>query len=285
MANLLKWGEAKYVLVSYYYLREKGEKYIERILRDFDHVFLDSGAFTWRQHIYDEVLDELDEEYYQKMEEYIQAYINFINIYGEEFDLVTEIDVGNWQQKTRYRDRLEAEVNKKVTLLPVYHRPNPPIYLDYLCSKYPYVAFGSMKSGRTNKGLKEKTHKRLIRAKKYGTLTHGFAMTVVDIMKFLPLTSVDSASWIHGAKHGMTFWFDGKHLHSYDKFEKWNRVRLKEEVKNLGLSWDEFMDDKAKVINMFNLAQWVKFQKFLDGHGTGIGKFKESQEKFTKKGG
>lgn len=172
-SRLLKRAGAKYVLASYYYLREKGEKSIESVLRDFDHVFLDSGAFTWRQHIYDEVLDTQDEVYHQQMEMYINDYIEFIKRYGVEFDLVTEVDVGGWQQKTRYRERIEDTIDNEVTLLPVYHRPNPPIYLDYLCENYPYVAFGSMKSGRTNLGLIEKTLKRLIRAKKYGTKTHG----------------------------------------------------------------------------------------------------------------
>lgn len=80
----------------------------------------------------------------------------------------------------------------------------------------------------------------------------------------------------------MTFYFDGRTLRSYDKFQKWVRLRFKNEVKNIGISWDEFMDDKPQAVNAFNLTQWLRFQDYLDSEGSGLGMLKKKQEQFWR---
>jgi hypothetical protein len=80
----------------------------------------------------------------------------------------------------------------------------------------------------------------------------------------------------------MTFYFDGRELRSYDKYNKWIRCRFKSDVKNLGLSWDGFMDDKAKDIDSWNLYQWTAYQRYMETPGEGLGGFKTSQEAFWR---
>ena len=278
--TLREWG-AEHVLVSYFYLRQKGTKAIERVLTEFPDVFLDSGAFTLRQQIRREhqFVDSSEEN--QWVMKYIDDYVEFITRYGDVFTLVAEVDVGTWQQKTRYREILTEKLPSNITLLPVIHRADPDRYVEFLCQKYPYVAYAGLK-GYSVAENRRYMARRLIPAVKNGTQVHGFALTAVDIMRAFGLASVDSASWLHGGKHGMTFWFDGQHLRAYDKFQKWVRLRFKNEVKDLGISWIDFLDDKPYAINGFNLAQWLKFQNYLDSEVTGLGKFKKHQEQFWR---
>lgn len=276
----MKEWNVKHALSSYYYLRGKGEKVYNSILDgSFENLFLDSGAFTLRQSM--AYMTHNETEHDQAARLYLDEYAEFINRYGEGFTLVAELDVGTWQQKTRYREMLEDKIKANVILTPVIHRADPPQYVDYLCKHYPYVAFGALR-GYSIKDSISYMGKRLVYTKKYGTKSHGFAMTIVEVMKKFGLTSVDSASWVHGSKHGMTFYFDGRDLRSYDKFNKWIRLRFKNEVKNLGISWDDFMDDKARAVDSWNLAQWVKFQEYLDDEERGLGKFKRVQEAYWR---
>ena len=279
MHKILGECGAENVLVSFYYLREKGTKTIETILKKFPYVFLDSGAFTLRLRLAKEGIDPSSSYANDEIDLYIDDYAEFVNAYGEHFALVTEVDVGSWQQKTRYRAQLLDKLKGNVTLLPVVHRADPIRYVDFLCSKYPYIAYAGLKKHSIAEN-KKYLAQRLHWAKKHGKPIHGFALTVVEIMKSLGMASVDSASWLHGGKHGMTFYFDGRDLRSYDKFNKWIRLRFKNEVKGLGISWDDFMDDKPSAINAFNLIQWLKFQNYLNDETKGLGKLKKKQEEF-----
>jgi len=281
MHKLLAEHGAKYVLISYYYLREKGGRTVETILDKFDDVFLDSGAFTLRLQLEKNGVNPSSRYASDQIDDYLEDYVQFINEYGEHFTLVTELDVGSWQQKTRYREQLRDKIKANVTLLPVVHRADPNRYVDYLCEKYPYVAYAGLKGYSVAENRKY-IAQRLAPAKKNGTPIHGFALTAVDIMRNFGLASVDSASWLHVGKHGMTFWFDGRHLRAYDKFNKWVRARFKREVKGYGLNWDRFMDDHAYETNSFSLIQWLKFQEYLEEQGK-LGQFKEKQEQFWRK--
>lgn len=280
MYKLLNEHGAKYVLVSFYYLREKGYKTIEHILKLFPDVFLDSGAFTLRLRLEKEGIYAGSSYQSEELERYIDDYAQFINQYGSEFSLVTECDVGSWQQKTRYREILRDRIRDDITLLPVVHRADPERYVDYLCKNYPYVAYAGLK-GYSVPQNKKYMAQRLRYAKKHGKPIHGFALTAVEIMRNYGLASVDSASWLHAGKHGMTFWFDGRHLRSYDKFGKWVRARFKNEVKSYGLDWDRFMDDHAYEVNSFSLINWLKFQQYLEEEGK-LGRLKKKQEEFWR---
>jgi len=280
MHKLLEEHGAKYVLVSYYYLREKGYKTVEHILHKFPDVFLDSGAFTLRLQMEKRGVNPSSSYASDEILQYIEDYAQFINEYGDKFSLVTEVDVGSWQQKTRNRQILLEKIDKNITVLPVVHRIDPNRYVEFLCEKYPYVAYAGLK-GYSVAENKKYIAQRLLIAKKSKKPIHGFALTAVDIMRGYGLASVDSASWLHVGKHGMTFWFDGRHLRAYDKFNKWVRARFKNEVKSYGLNWDRFMDDHAYETNSFSLIQWLKFQDYIEQEGK-LGQFKNKQEKFWK---
>lgn len=282
MNKILHENGVKNTLISYYYLREKSEKTVEKILSQFENVFLDSGAFTF--HMMYQKLGYGWEEAYgsQQLVDYTKEYGEFLKKYGHRFEICAEIDVGHWPQKLRQREYLES-MAPDAKLLPVIHPSDPPEYRHFLCKNYEYVGLGGVGSARSLEAVKAYVTRSIQIARRYGTRYHGFAITIIEIMKMMPFFSCDSTSWLMGSKYGMTFYFDGHRLRAYDKFGKKIRKQFKHECIEMGIDFDLFIQDKAAVVNQFNLLQWLRFSNFLEEKGDrGIGMFKESQESFFR---
>jgi hypothetical protein len=282
MNKILLDNGVKNTLISYYYLREKGPKTLEKILNGFENVFLDSGAFTFhmmftkRGYGWEEAYNS------QELVDYTKEYGEFLAKYGHRFDIAAEIDVGHWPQKLRQREYLES-VAPNTKILPVIHPSDPPEYRHFLCKNYEYVGLGGVGNARSLEAIKSYVVRSMQVARQYGTRYHGFAITTIEIMKALPFFSCDSTSWLMGSKYGMTFYFDGHRLRAYDKFGKKVRKQLKHECIELGLDHDKFVGDVAATVNTFNLLQWKRFSDYLTTRGDGgIGMFKDSQESFFR---
>lgn len=270
--------DVRFALGSYFYLKDKSEKVLRRLLTNFEQVFLDSGAFTLRQHLRLRNAHISEEEMHNQVMEYIDEYAEFLNRYGEEFNEVAEIDVGHWQQKTRYREHLMSQVKTNINLMPVVHSRDPDRYVEFLCNKYNNVAFATRRTGTKRQNINY-MEKRFLTAKRYNAPIHGFAVTTPEVINKLGFYSVDSATWVHAMKHGMTFIFRKNKFFMYDNMDKWVRVKLKNEVKNMGLDWDKFMDDHPKTVHRFSLMQWVKYQNYLYEDA-----FTQKQEEFWREG-
>lgn len=281
MIKILSENNVQNVLVSYYYLREKGPKTVERILNTFPDVFLDSGAFTLNMQIIKEGVSWDDIAKDPRIKEYVEDYARFLDKYGERFTIHAEIDVGEWEQKARQREFLKQYSDR---LLPVIHPTDPPEYQAYLLKNHDYVALGGVGDARSLSEIKAYVTRKMQQARRYGARYHGFAITVIEMMRLMPFFSCDSTSWLMGGKYGMTFWFDGKTLRAYDKFGKSVRRRFKMEARDLGVDWDNFMADKAPAVNKWNLLQWQQYAEYLsEDNGRGLAKFKGQQETFFKK--
>ena len=281
MIKVLSENNVQSVLVSYYYLREKGVKTLERILNTFPDVFLDSGAFTLNVQLAKEGISWDDIAKDPRIKNYVEDYARFLDKYGERFTIHAEIDVGPWEQKARQREFLQQYSDR---LLPVIHPSDPPEYQHYLMANYDYVALGGVGEARSLAEIKAYVTRKMQMARQHGCRFHGFAITVIEMMRVMPFFSCDSTSWLMGGKYGMTFWFDGKTLRAYDKFGKSVRRRFKREAMDLGVDWDAFIHDKAPAVNKWNLLQWLQFQEYLaKDNGRGLAKFKAQQESFFKK--
>lgn len=275
MTRILRENKAENVLATYYYLRHKGEKKVEQLLSTFPRVFLDSGAFSFREHMKANNVrpDEMEHE----LQGYLRQYKEFLREYGHRFFICAELDVGDMYQKTKNREKL---LDLGLTnLLPVIHKRDSRAYIEFLCKTYPYVAIGSVPDVSFN-FLCRYIGARMRIGAKYGTKFHGFAITNIEVLKRFPLYSADSTTWLSGAKHGMSFWFDGHKLRSYDKFGKFHRMRWKNMVIEAGVNWDAFIGDKAEAVNQFSLKQWIKFANWMNDPVNGIGQFKEKSEYF-----
>lgn len=274
MTRILEENKVENALATFYYLRNKSQRKVERILNSFPRVFLDSGAFSFREYMRKERVSAKEIEH--ELEQYIKQYVEFVRDWGDRFFVVAEVDVGDMYQKTKYREKLlQAGVKN---LLPVIHRRDTRAYVEYLCKKYPYVGLGSIPDASYNY-LCRYVSTRMRIAAKYGTKVHGFAITNIEVIKRYPFFSVDSTTWVGGSKYGMSFFFDGHKLNSYDNYHKFHRVRWKRHVMAEGIDWDEYITDTSRAVNEFNLRQWKKFEEWIKSPD-GLGRYKEKTEYF-----
>lgn len=176
MVKILSENGVENVLVSYYYLREKGEKTVERILNTFPDVFLDSGAFTLNVQIAKEGTSWEDIAKDPRIKDYVEDYARFLDKWGDRFTVHAEIDVGPWEQKARQREFLQQYSDR---LLPVIHPTDPPEYQAYLMKNYDYVALGGVGDARSLAEIKAYVTRKMQQARKYGARYHGLKCEVM----------------------------------------------------------------------------------------------------------
>lgn len=190
MLNILAENNAKHVLATYYYLRNKSERTVERLLNTFPDVFLDSGGFSLNVSLVKEGMTWDEAQQDPRIANYLEEYARFVDKWGHRFTAVAELDVGPWEQKVRQREFLQQYTDR---VIPVIHPTDPPEYQLYLMKNYEYVALGGVGDARSLTEIKSYVTRQLHRARKYNTLLHGFAITVVEIMRMLPFFSADSS--------------------------------------------------------------------------------------------
>ena len=221
-------SKSLYILESYFYFKEWQIPLIYSC-KDF---LLDSGAFTF-----------LNTKKTKKpdFDDYLQNYINFINKY--DIKLFFELDIDSavgYKKVLEYRKKLEYGTNKKC--IPVWHRSRGKDEYYKLCENYDYIAIG----GLALKEIKKSEYKVLNSlcdiAKKYNCRVHGLGFTPRNAMDY-KFYSVDSTSWISGAKYAQAYIF------------KNNKIAVKTYPTKRLVNYKE--------MNKFNLLQWIKFQKYL----------------------
>lgn len=190
MLNILREHNVKHVLVSYYYLRQKGKRTLDKLFASFPDIFLDSGAFTLNMQIAKEGVTWEEAQKDPRIKNYVEDYARFIDKYGDKFTVHAEVDVGPWEQKVRQREFLEQYSDR---ILPVIHPTDPPEYQMFLLKNYDYVALGGVGDARSLEQIKAYVTRNVQRARRYGTRFHGFAITVIEIMRMLPFFSADSS--------------------------------------------------------------------------------------------
>jgi hypothetical protein len=168
MTRILKQNKVENALATYYYLRHKSDKKVQEVMTSFPRVFLDSGAFSFREQMHKQGLTAMDIRH--ELNDYLREYYYFLKEYGDKFFICAEVDVGDMKQKTEQRDKLLALGLNNI--LPVIHRRDSRAYIEFLCKNYPYVAFGSVPGVSTNY-LYRYLGARLRIAAKYGTKVHG----------------------------------------------------------------------------------------------------------------
>lgn len=94
---------------------------------------------------------------------------------------------------------------------------------------------------------------------------HGWAMTNNEAIKRIPFFSVDSSTWLGGARYGTTYWYKGGYematLPYTDK--ELYRSRMTAFCKDHGIDWELLMKDDLTQINRFNAKQWAVYSEEL----------------------
>lgn len=223
--------EIMYVLESYYYFEDWQHDFIKNKTRGF---LLDSGAFTFMTNSSTHV----------NWDEYIEGYADFIKRYNVKHFFELDIDsVVGYPRVKQMRKRLETLTGRQC--IPVWHKARGVEEWRRMADEYPYIAIG----GIVSKEIRTQHYKALpaliTEAHKRGAKVHGLGFTNTKMLSSCHFDSVDSTSWTSGRRFGSLHEFrDGRIV-----------ATKKQEGKRV-----------TKLINEYNLDEWIKFQKYADTH-------------------
>lgn len=183
------------LLESFFYATPLTRKVIP-LLDDF---LLDSGAFTFMTGAGSS----------PDWDSYLDRYARFIveNDVANYFEMDVDSIVG-YERVKEFRRRLERETGRRC--IPVFHLSRGRREFEAMCDEYDYVAFGGMRTdGISDNDLYEVLPWFVREAHRRGTRIHGLGFTRVSQAHRIRFDTVDSSSWTHAFRHGMTFHFIG----------------------------------------------------------------------------
>jgi len=248
--NQLGVSRAKKVLVSYWYcqnhvLRDSLRKYSLGYGVD---LFLDSGAFSAFTQGHEIKIDEYC-KWISSNEEYISVYAN--------------LDVIGNQVLTRENQTFME--SRGLSPLPVFHVGSGLKEFRRLCEKYEYVAIGGMVPYMKRVSAIWSTLVKIFEIGVNNKL-HGFGCTNQKVLFNMPWYSVDSTTWLSGARYGEVCLFDTRSLQiisiAFGNWESWRKYRYL--VEDLGFDWREVASNRTlNKTTLFRLCR-ASFEKLED---------------------
>lgn len=218
-----------YVLESFYYIQDWQLKMIHK----WDMFLLDSGAFTFM----------LNTKINLDWKEYLDKYIAFINQHNVKYFFELDIDsVVGYEKVKQMRVYLEKKTKKKC--IPVWHKSRGIEEYKRLCKEYDYIAIGGIVSKEIKPSEYSYLAKLIKLAKQYGTKVHGLGFTNKNAYNY-GFYSVDSTNWLSSSRFGGVEYFDGKQM-----------VKVPTPKGKAPVYY--------KIRDKFVLAEWIKYQKYLD---------------------
>lgn len=226
--------ESKYILESFYYIKEWQIPYI----KDFDLFLLDSGAFTFMSNTKKGKIN---------WKEYIDRYADFIikNDIKYFFELDIDVLIG-YEKVKEYTKYLEEKTRRRC--IPVWHKSRGLEEWKRITKEYDYVAIG----GIVTKEIKPSEQKYFIPllkiAKKNNCKVHGLGYTNLKGLEKYKFYSVDSTSWKSGNRFGTLYLFENNKLKQIKKPENKRMIT----------------GEHYSKVEKFVFDEWVKFQNYAD---------------------
>ena len=265
-SRVLQWAKAPNVLMYYYYLRNRKQEAIDELIRSYkasgnEMLMLDSGAHTFFTQA-GEVSATSDANKGKELkldpDEYFEQYANWLDNNQQYFDIIVELDIGKivgMEKVKKWRQILKGIVGDK---LMVVHHPNimSTQELEEMCKEYKYTAVGA---GMRNELSAWNTYARI--ALKYGSKMHGLASTKDEVMKRVPLFSVDSTSWKMGSKFGISYIFQNNKMISVPKE---GRRRYKDFFISKGINWELLSQDNGEEVDKMCALAWVEYEAYIN---------------------
>lgn len=224
-----------YRLQTYYEARKWKRSDLERVLDGAKMFFLDSGAFSFMN---GRSIDGLDG--------YVDEYIRYINNNAIRYFFEVDVDVLIGVEKTRQIiEKIEYETGRKT--IPVFHSARGLQAWKEMIEHYDYVAIGT--SGLTSESKwarDERVMNQLISmAHKNGCKVHGLGFTRLSALNndTVNFDSVDSTTWLLGARYATIYKFTGERM-----------IQKRIKGKSPG----------RKILNEHNCREWVKFIRYKE---------------------
>lgn len=221
------FARMRFVLESFYHIKSWQIELIPK-WQDF---LLDSGAFTFMSNAKIKV----------DFESYLRKYIAFINQHNIRYFFELDIDsIVGLSEVERMRRVLETETGKKC--IPVWHKGRGLQYFVDLTKAYKYIAIGGIATHKIAKRDWDIFIPMLKIAKQNHCRVHGLGFTATEALKKYNFYSVDSTSWLSGARFGNLHVFRHGSIQSTSRAGK--RIR------------------DYKVADLHNLQAWIKYQEY-----------------------
>ena len=220
-----------YILESFYYIRNSDDSFYS----NNENFLLDSGAFTFMTNTKKTV----------NWEEYVLEYAEYIKKNNIKYFFELDIDsIVGLKEVERLRRLLENKTGRQC--IPVWHKSRGLEYWKKMCQEYKYVAIG----GIVAREISPKEYKyfpMLIDiAHKNNCKVHGLGFTALKSLHKYHFDTVDSSSYASGWRFGSMYQFKNNKLVSVNFKDK----RVKD----------------GRKLNIHNLNEWIKFQKYADKH-------------------
>lgn len=226
----------KYLLLSFWYIRKSKDIGIIKLMQERnaeDNFILDSGAFT--------LMMTEDGKKTEKLEEYIEDYIEFIKKYQIKRYIEMDIDVlVGYERVLEIRKYLESQIG--YPCIPVWHMSRGIAEYKKMVAEYDYVAIGGLVAH-----VKPKQYPLIKELAKYGNSkrvkVHGLGFTRKDAHEY-GFYSVDSSSWSAGRRFGHAHIFNNNKLTSIPKP----------------------LNSRANytTIDRNNFIEWCKYQRYME---------------------
>jgi hypothetical protein len=224
-----------YILSSFFYHHSR--KNIPDWSRSDRHI-LDSGAFSTFKNPNDAT----------KMDwtKYVNLYIEFIKETKQKLFFEIDIDAVVGLPKVEYyRNKIEDAIG--IPPIPVWHSSRGWDYFCQMTENYPYVALGTTKANEQGKAIRKNPSildKFIKQAHKNNSKIHGLGFTNLEWLEKLKFDSVDSTTWLNGAKFG-----------SMVRFQPTGQ--FEQIIKPLD---KKMINPRLRVGTSFN--EWLKYQKW-----------------------
>lgn len=246
------------LLMSFHYIQRKGKNFLRDRLSKHPNIkmMIDSGAHTF--HAKEEEFKDKPIEFW---ESYLERYVNFIKANKEFIFSCVELDIANivgFEKVDYFRQKyFEPLKEEGILVCYVWHGYDGDAYWEEMCQRYDYIGFSLVNSSMDERDI----IKKINTARKYGTLTHGFALTRVDILSKYPMWTADSTTWLVGTQYGELNWFDGRRMKRLKK-DKWKKD-YKQKYISIGANWDLVEEENPYELIRINLIVFLQAEEYI----------------------
>jgi hypothetical protein len=247
----------KHVSINYYRLAKRGlpktkDYQIQGRFPDDVKVYVDGGGHQ----INDLNLTE------RELQEYADAYLDFIAINADRISGATELDVKSMSTawNNHHRSQMLELLGDKLWV--VWHQETGYTALYGLCERFVNVAIlGETIEDDTS--LAARTRAML---SQFPDLQfHGIACAKPDNLRQIPFATAGSLSWLSPMMRGETIVWDGTRLVRYQKKQKDQaRPRYKAIIEKAGLDYNKIINDDSNEVTRLAIWSYLQLENALD---------------------
>jgi hypothetical protein len=251
----------KHVSLNYYRLAKRGlpktkDYLIQGRFPDDVVVYVDGGGHQ----INDLNLTE------RELQEYADAYLDFIANNAERIAGATELDVKSmgpaWNNY--HRSQMYEIIGDKLWV--VWHQETGHTALYSLCERFVNVALlGETLEDDTSLAARS----RAMLSQFPDLQFHGIACAKPDNLRQVVLSTASSLAWLSPMMRGETIVWDGTRLVRYQKKQKDQaRPRYKSIIEKAGLDYDKIINDDSNEVTRLAIWSYLQLEKNLDKRGS-----------------